>query len=132
MTKIAVPDIDGPTAQLCWRQKLDPPHAMTRCDRARDHRGPHSWEIPAASREQPSEPPPLRAALERIWNYYGDCQCEHDDKDCCAMLSDTEYCCPVCIAAVALGKHTIPELLRAESAASREQPSEPPQTKEQK
>ena len=44
MNKINVPDLDGPTAQLCWTQKLDPPGAMTRCDRRKGHYGPHSWD----------------------------------------------------------------------------------------
>ncbi len=55
----------------------------------------------------------MQAALERIWNYFGDCQCEHDDNNCCAMLGKTEDCCPYCIAAVALGKHSIPALAAA-------------------
>jgi len=42
MAKIPVPDIPGPTAQLCWKQE-----ALTfiRCDRRRGHHGPHSWEF---------------------------------------------------------------------------------------
>lgn len=40
MTTIRVPDIEGPTAQLCWTQAPD----MTRCDRKKGHAGPHSWE----------------------------------------------------------------------------------------
>lgn len=41
---IKVPDVLQPTAVLCWTQKLDAPHAMTRCDRKAGHGGPHSWE----------------------------------------------------------------------------------------
>lgn len=51
----------------------------------------------------PSNEETYRAALERIWNYHGDCMCEHDE-NCCARLGETEYCCPYCIAALALGK----------------------------
>lgn len=44
MTTIQVPDIEGPMAQLCWKQNLEPPHTMVRCDRKKGHAGPHSWE----------------------------------------------------------------------------------------
>ncbi len=40
---VDVPDIEHPV--FCWKQKLDPPHAMTRCDRKKGHTGPHSWEL---------------------------------------------------------------------------------------
>lgn len=50
LVKIAVPDIEGPTAQLCWKQcnPTEPPfkNAMARCDRRKGHKGPHSWELP--------------------------------------------------------------------------------------
>ena len=42
----------------------------------------------------------LRAALQRIADEYGDCRCEHDDEHCCALVQG--YCCPSCIAVVAL------------------------------
>ena len=45
----------------------------------------------------------LRTALQRIADG-GDgsdpCGCEHDDENCCARRLD--YCCPMCIATVAL------------------------------
>ncbi len=45
----------------------------------------------------------LRTALQRIADG-GDgsdpCGCEHDDENCCARKLD--YCCPMCIATVAL------------------------------
>jgi hypothetical protein len=38
---ITVPDVPAPTAVLCcWKQS----RAMVRCDRQKDHQGPHSWE----------------------------------------------------------------------------------------
>jgi len=40
---VAVPDIPGPRSQLCWQQGP----TMARCDRARDHAGPHTWETEA-------------------------------------------------------------------------------------
>lgn len=40
MDIITVPDIDGPTEQLCWKQSP----LMIRCDRRKDHQGLHSWE----------------------------------------------------------------------------------------
>lgn len=43
---------------------------------------------------------PLRAALQRIADEAESCACEHDDENCCALKSD--FCCPMCIAAVAL------------------------------
>lgn len=43
---------------------------------------------------------PLRAALQRILDDSDPCGCEHDDDNCCALKAD--YCCPMCIAAVAL------------------------------
>jgi hypothetical protein len=45
MTKriVKVPDVPGPKVQLCWKQKLTPPGAMTRCDRKAGHKGKHSW-----------------------------------------------------------------------------------------
>jgi hypothetical protein len=61
---------------------------------------------------RPDPPPPeavlaraqavkiLTAALQRIADEYGDCRCEHDDENCCALVPD--YCCPSCIATVAL------------------------------
>ena len=52
-----------------------------------------------------SEVERLRAALQRIADEYGDCRCEHDDENCCALVTD--YCCPACIAAVAL-RETLP------------------------
>ena len=45
MTLIPVPDIPGPEATLCWKQKTDPPHMMTRCDRRKGHGGKHTWEL---------------------------------------------------------------------------------------
>jgi len=43
----------------------------------------------------------LLAALRRIEDDdTGGCRCEHDDENCCAFAPD--YCCPFCIAAVAL------------------------------
>jgi len=41
MAKIPVPDIPGPTAQLCWKQE---PLTFRRCDRRVHHEGMHSWE----------------------------------------------------------------------------------------
>ncbi len=41
-----------------------------------------------------------RTALRRIADGLDDCQCEHDDENCCARIAD--YCCPFCIATVAL------------------------------
>ena len=38
--KVKVPDIPGPTYPLCWKAARN----MTRCDRRKDHLGPHSWE----------------------------------------------------------------------------------------
>lgn len=43
--KVHVPDIDGPTAHLCWQQTLTGPSPMVRCDRKKGHLGLHSWEI---------------------------------------------------------------------------------------
>lgn len=40
MAVINVPDIEGPIAQLCWKQAPD----MVRCDRKKGHAGPHSWQ----------------------------------------------------------------------------------------
>lgn len=37
---IPVPDLEGPTAVLCWKQAEN----MVRCDRTKDHKGRHSWE----------------------------------------------------------------------------------------
>jgi hypothetical protein len=49
------------------------------------------------------EPDPrLREALQRIADW-SDCQCEHDDDNCCAR-ADTDFHCPGCIAAAALGE----------------------------
>jgi len=45
MAKITVPDVKPPRMELCWKQKLDPPHAFVRCDRKTGHQGPHSWEL---------------------------------------------------------------------------------------
>ncbi len=42
---IKVPDVAGPKKPLCWKQKLDPPDAMRRCDRVKGHDGPHTWEL---------------------------------------------------------------------------------------
>lgn len=42
---VDVGDINGPTAQLCWAQKLAPPQIMARCDRRKGHTGLHSWEL---------------------------------------------------------------------------------------
>lgn len=39
-TPIHVPDLDGPSAQLCWKQSS----VMARCDRRIGHPGAHSWE----------------------------------------------------------------------------------------
>lgn len=45
----------------------------------------------------------LLAALKRIEDDdTGGCRCEHDDENCCALIAD--YCCPFCIAAVAIAK----------------------------
>ncbi len=46
--------------------------------------------------------PELLAALQRIADEADPCGCEHDDDHCCALKAD--YCCPMCIAAVALKK----------------------------
>jgi hypothetical protein len=43
----------------------------------------------------------MRAALQRIVDW-SDCQCEHEDDDCCANCADTHFHCPGCIAAKAL------------------------------
>lgn len=46
MTKpIHVPDLPGPLAKLCWQQNSRTPLVMWRCDRQKDHEGPHSWEL---------------------------------------------------------------------------------------
>ena len=45
MEIIKVPDIVGPTEQLCWKQS----RLLTRCDRRKGHQGPHSWDHPAPS-----------------------------------------------------------------------------------
>lgn len=44
---IKVPDLEGPTKQLCWKQA---PH-MVRCDRMLNHAGMHSWEYFAKIKE---------------------------------------------------------------------------------
>ena len=78
MTTINVPDIDGPTAQLCWTQKLDPPGAMTRCDRRKGHYGPHSWERSAAPAPQETPPwCPKCGSGETRWLLYCD-GCKND------------------------------------------------------
>lgn len=41
--KIKVPDVPAPKGK-CWKQKLNPPGAMSRCTKPAGHRGPHSWE----------------------------------------------------------------------------------------
>lgn len=41
---VDVPDIDGPTEQLCWKQSPQ----MGRCDRRKGHAGMHTWELAAA------------------------------------------------------------------------------------
>lgn len=46
--------------------------------------------------------PKLLDALERIAEDAEPCGCEHDDENCCAL--DPDYCCSMCIAAVALKK----------------------------
>lgn len=48
MEPITVPDIPGPTAQLCWKQTWEGPNAMARCDRRLGHTGRHSWEFEQA------------------------------------------------------------------------------------
>ncbi len=51
MSLIDVPDLPGPRRTLCWKQNMHPPGAMWRCDRARGHKGMHSWELWARIRE---------------------------------------------------------------------------------
>ncbi len=41
MSVVYVPDVEGPTAPLCWKQK---PDAFVRCDRRLGHSGRHTWE----------------------------------------------------------------------------------------
>lgn len=41
--RVVVPDIEDET--LCFKQKLDPPNAMTRCTYLKNHDGRHSWEV---------------------------------------------------------------------------------------
>ncbi len=43
MEIIEIPDIEGPTAPLCWKQGP----LMTRCDRRKNHKGLHVWELSA-------------------------------------------------------------------------------------
>lgn len=43
MPTITVPDVPHDT--LCYKQKLDPPGAMGRCDRPKGHLGPHSYAL---------------------------------------------------------------------------------------
>lgn len=45
----------------------------------------------------------LRAALQRMVDW-SDCQCEHDDDNCCAKVADLDFHCPGCIAYRALQK----------------------------
>lgn len=54
---------------------------------------------PAPRRPQEPEIAVLTAALQRIEDG-DDCRCEHDDENCCANVTD--FCCPGCIAHVAL------------------------------
>jgi hypothetical protein len=61
--------------------------------------------LQAAAPPAPTAEPRLRAALQRIADEYGDCRCEHDDENCCAFVAD--YCCPSCLATVAL-RETLP------------------------
>jgi hypothetical protein len=69
----------------------------------------------------------LVAALERIKDY-SDCDCTHDDADCCAYLPDSHFHCPGCIAAVALGATPVPRSKHcADCGLTREQhPTTPP------
>ena len=41
---VKVPDVEGPTMPLCYKSS----ELMTRCDRVKDHRGMHSWELERA------------------------------------------------------------------------------------
>ena len=50
MSIIHVPDIEGPTVQLCWKQAQN----MVRCDRKKGHNGLHSWEHAASPAPAPS------------------------------------------------------------------------------
>lgn len=63
MPAIPVPDIEGPTAQLCWAQKPDAPSAMVRCDRRQHHKGLHSWERDDFSDGKED----MRVFIERAW-----------------------------------------------------------------
>lgn len=67
MSKIPVPDIDGPTVQLCWKQSP----AMVRCDRAQGHLWLHSWEYvaPSAVGAPPPAPSGLVQQLQRLQRY---------------------------------------------------------------
>ncbi len=47
--------------------------------------------------------PRWREALQRIVDW-SDCQCEHNDDNCCAHVADMDFHCPGCIAAAALGE----------------------------
>lgn len=48
---IAVPDLEHP--DWCYAQKLDPPHAMMRCDFPKGHAGPHSWSVIPPQKDAP-------------------------------------------------------------------------------
>lgn len=58
MPPIQIPDVEPPTATLCWKQNYPTPdnpaptHAMVRCDRKAGHTGPHSFEYPTTKAAQ--------------------------------------------------------------------------------
>ena len=61
----------------------------------------HLRDIPLQISAHGSREAELRSALQRIADDpNADCRCEHDDENCCANVTD--YCCPYCIAVVAL------------------------------